>query len=210
MVADSATRLRADAQRNRDQILVAARAMFAQQGPDTPMEEIARAAGVGVGTLYRRFPDREALICAVAQESFAQVLADARAASMEEPTGWAALERLVARSHQLKVSVQLALVSERARGILRHDPKTVELRDALLDELAQIVATAQEEGTMRRDASAGDIAMLFSLLLRQSPAADSSEEQGLDRAVTIMFDGLRTGPHGLLPGHPLTAENMRP
>jgi AcrR family transcriptional regulator len=59
MTVDSATVLQADARRNRDQILAAAKERFAAQGPDVPMEEIARAAGVGVGTLYRRFPDRE-------------------------------------------------------------------------------------------------------------------------------------------------------
>ncbi|MHA6804459.1 TetR/AcrR family transcriptional regulator [Salinifilum ghardaiensis] len=209
MVADTGTRLRADAQRNRDQILAAAREMFAQQGPDAPMEEIARTAGVGVGTLYRRFPDREALIRAVAQESFAQVLEDARAASAEEATGWDALVRLINRSHQLKVSVQLALVSERAREILQGDPKTGELRDALLDELAQILDSAQAEGSVRADVSAGDIALLFSLMLRQPPAADGPEEQGIDRAVAIMFDGLRTGSHGPLPGRPVTTEDLR-
>ncbi len=209
MTTDSTPRLRADAQRNREQILTAARGMFASQGPDVPMEEIARTAGVGVGTLYRRFPDREALIRAVAQESFAHVLADARAASAEESTGWDALQRLISRSHQLKVSVQLALVSQRAREILRHDPKTVELRDALMGELAQILATAQAEGTMRRDVEAGDIALLFSLMLRQPPAAEDPQQEGLERAVAIMFDGLRTDSHSALPGRPVPLDQLR-
>lgn len=209
MAAESTLRLRADAQRNRDQILIAARESFTQQGPAVPMEEIARTAGVGVGTLYRRFPDREALIRAVAQESFAQVLTDARAAVTEEPTGWEALERLINRSHQLQVSVQLALVSDRARNILQHDPKTVQLRDALMSELGQIVATAQQEGTMRPDVEAGDITLLFSLMLRQPPAAEGSEEHRLDRAVAIMFDGLRADARTPLPGRPLTTTDLQ-
>ena len=109
--------LRADARRNRDQILAAAREVFTAQGPEVPMEEIARAAGVGVGTLYRRFPDRESLIRAVAQESFTQVIDDARAACAEEATGWAALERLVRRSRRLQVSLQLAWSSAPGDGI---------------------------------------------------------------------------------------------
>src|SRR5881227_3330880 len=91
MTADPDTTLRADARRNRDQILAAARSIFAAQGPEVPMEEIARAAGVGVGTLYRRFPDRDALIRAVAVENFERVLTDARAAAKEEPSAWLAL-----------------------------------------------------------------------------------------------------------------------
>ena len=59
---ENTPRLRADARRNRDRIIAAARTAFAEQGTDVPMEEIARAAGVGVGTLYRRFPDRDSLI----------------------------------------------------------------------------------------------------------------------------------------------------
>ena len=78
-----ATGLRADARRNRDQIVAAAKQWFAVQGPDVPMEEIARAAGVGVGTLYRRFPDREALIRAVVRESLTISVAEARAALEE-------------------------------------------------------------------------------------------------------------------------------
>lgn len=209
MMSESTPRLRADAQRNREQILTAARAMFASQGPDVPMEEIARTAGVGVGTLYRRFPDREVLIRAVAQESFANVLADARAAVADEATGWDALQRLISRSHQLQVSVQLALVSQRARETLQHDPTTLALRDALLDELAQIVATAQTEGRLRRDVAAGDIALLFSLMLRQPPAAEDPQRQGLERAVAIMFDGLRTDIHTPLPGRAVTTAELQ-
>src|SRR4051812_45368611 len=88
MAVDPGTPLRADARRNRDQIVAAARTIFVAQGPNAPMEEIARSAGVGVGTLYRRFPDRKTLIREVAQDSFARALAEARASIEEEPTAW--------------------------------------------------------------------------------------------------------------------------
>src|SRR5690606_40530256 len=65
---ENTPRLRADARRNRDRIIAAARTAFAEQGTDVPMEEIACAAGVGAGTLYRRFPDRDSLILAVRSE----------------------------------------------------------------------------------------------------------------------------------------------
>ncbi|MDQ0377384.1 TetR/AcrR family transcriptional regulator [Amycolatopsis thermophila] len=205
----SETRLRADAQRNRDQIVAAAREMFAAAGPDVPMEEIARAAAVGVGTLYRRFPDREALIRAVARESFAEVLADARAAAAEEPTAWDALVRLVGRSHQLQASVQLALVSERARNILEDDPQTAAFRDALMAELDAIVEAAQAEGAIRADVGSGDVAILFSLVLRQPPAVVDPEMLAFERAAVLMLDGLRSRPGTPLPGRPITGEDLR-
>src|SRR5690349_16231486 len=97
MTAEPET-LRADARRNREQIIAAAKKMFLEFGPDVPMEEIARGAGVGVGTLYRRFPDREALIRAVARDNFEVVLAEARTVAAEEPSAWQAIVRLLTRS----------------------------------------------------------------------------------------------------------------
>nr|WP_238440965.1 helix-turn-helix domain-containing protein [Frankia sp. AgW1.1] len=79
MATGPETRLRADARRNRDRIIATAKLAFADDGPDVPMEEIARLAGVGVGTLYRRFPDRDALVVAVVRDSLATALAPAPA-----------------------------------------------------------------------------------------------------------------------------------
>lgn len=209
MTADPEVRMRADARRNRDQILAAARKMFVAKGADVPMEEIARTAGVGVGTLYRRFPDRESLIRAVAKESLAQVLQDARAARAEEPTGWDALKRLITRSHQLRVSFQLAWESTRMQDILQVDPEINEIRNALMVEISQMVTTAQEEGTMRTDIGPGDMAVLFVLILRQSPIADVLGPLAAERTIAIMFDGLRATANGGLPGHPITVESLR-
>jgi AcrR family transcriptional regulator len=74
--------LRADAARNLRRILTAAAEAFAEQGGDVAMEEIARRAGVGVGTLYRRFPDREALVVAVVRDSFATLAETMRVAQL--------------------------------------------------------------------------------------------------------------------------------
>src|SRR4051794_33378606 len=110
MAAEGTVPLRADARRNRDQIIAAAQLAFATRGPDVPMEEVARLAGVGVGTLYRRFPDREALIRGVAQHNFAQVVTDAGAALAEEPTAWQALVRLMSGSRSLRLTLHLAML----------------------------------------------------------------------------------------------------
>src|SRR5688572_25450825 len=112
--------LRADAQRNREQIIDAARALFVERGADVPMEEIAHRAGVGVGTLYRRFPDREALIRAVALDTFRRVVALACAAEAEEPDGWRALTRFVRQSAaDLRLAAWLSMWFSQAWALLR-------------------------------------------------------------------------------------------
>ncbi|KAA9151765.1 TetR/AcrR family transcriptional regulator [Amycolatopsis acidicola] len=207
MTADPETRLRADARRNRDQILAAAKQMFFDDGPDVPMEEIARAAGVGVGTLYRRFPDREALIRAVAQDNFARVLTEARAAA-EEPTGWQALVRLLGQSRELQLSVRLALVSPQASVIIREDRGTQEFRNAILDVLDDIVHRAQDEGSLRADVSTGDVAIVVSLLLRRFPAKGETAELMIERVLALLLEGLRARPDSVLPGRPITVEDL--
>jgi AcrR family transcriptional regulator len=209
MTADPETPLRADARRNRDQIIAAARTIFAEQGPDVPMEEIARAAGVGVGTLYRRFPDRDALIGAVARDNFGRVLTEARAAIAEEPTAWEALVRFLRQSRELQLSVQLALISPMAARVISDDPLTDEFRRALLDELDIVVHAAQDEGFLRKDVDTGDVAMLFSLLLRQiSSRANDALRAAPERCMALMLDGLRAQPGAALPGRPLTSDDV--
>ena len=85
--------LRADARLNRERILAAARDSFVERGADVPLEEIAARAGVGIATLYRRFPDRAALQRAVALDVLTRVGQEARAAIEEEPDAFSALDR---------------------------------------------------------------------------------------------------------------------
>jgi AcrR family transcriptional regulator len=201
------TPLRADARRNRDQILVAAREIFAERGADVAMEEIARRASVGVGTLYRRFADREALIRAVFRETFQAVADEVRAALTEEPTGWGALARIMRQSAWLHVSVQAK--SPMVTAVVRADPETSRLRDHLLDMLSEVVRRAQDEGTLRRDVGVGDVAILFMSVVKQT-ATLTPEAAGLapGRVLAIMMDGLRAPVPGELPGRPLTRADL--
>lgn len=209
MTADAQTPLRADARRNRDQIIAAARAIFAEHGPEIAMEEIARTAGVGVGTLYRRFPDRDSLIRAVAVDSFQRVLDDAKAAARDEPTAWQALVRLLYQSAELQLSVQLAMQSQRALATLKQHPVVLALRDELLAEVDRMVRGAQEEGNLRPDVDTGDIAQLLSVRLR-APRMKTPEiaRMAADRSIAIMIDGLRAKPGTPLPWRPLTTEDL--
>jgi AcrR family transcriptional regulator len=199
--------LRADARRNRDQILVAAREIFAERGADVPMEEIARRASVGVGTLYRRFVDRETLIRAVFRDTFQVVVDETRAALAEEPTAWAALTRIMRQSAWLHVSVQAK--SPRVTAVVRADEETSRIRDELLDMLDEVVRRAQEEGSLRRDVGAGDLAMLFVSVVHQTQSV-TPDVAGLvpGRVLAIMMDGLRASAPGDLPGRPLTRTDI--
>ncbi|WP_246530958.1 TetR/AcrR family transcriptional regulator [Streptomyces bathyalis] len=205
-MSGSGTPLRADALRNRRKILAAAKEMFAVRGPDVPMEDVARRAAVGVATLYRRFPDRETLIRAVARDTFARVLEESRAAVAEEPGAWEALVRMLRSSRELQLSVQLAVHSQLARDTIRDDPGTGRFRDELLGVLDRVVKAAQEEGTLRGDIGTGDVAALLSLLLRRTPdPPDGSAGVAAERAMGLMLDGLRARPGNTsLPGDPLS------
>ncbi|MTD59339.1 TetR/AcrR family transcriptional regulator [Amycolatopsis pithecellobii] len=207
MTADVEVRLRADARRNRDQIIAAAKVMFTEDGPEVPMEEIARRAGVGVGTLYRRFPDREALIRAVAQSNFADVLADAKAAETEEPTAWDAFVRLVGRSLALRLTLQFPLWSLGMWEAMRDDLEITRFRDEILAILDRIVVSAQQEGALRPDVGSGDVAVLVSLLLRRMPVPTDRVAMMTDRILALLFDGLRAQPGGL-PGQPITPSDL--
>jgi AcrR family transcriptional regulator len=211
MTADPETTLRADARRNRDQILAAAKTIFAVSGPEVPMEEIARAAGVGVGTLYRRFPDRDALVRAVAMDNFERVLIDARTIAAEETSPWRALERLLRQSVELQLVVQLAMESHRTLAILKGDPEVRRMREEILEVLDGFVHDAQAEGKLRPDVGAGDIAILFATLLRQVRAkAPEVAEMAARRCVGIMIDGLGARPGTELPGRPIRSHDLDP
>ena len=205
MTSDSTvpdTALRADARRNRIQLIEAAGRMFAEHGPDVAMEEIARAAGVGIGTLYRRFPDREALIRGVCQDNYRQALDEARLAQQDEPTAWQALVRIVRHVRALQLSVHLALVSPKVHRIITSDELSARSRAELLRLLDEVVRDAQREGTLRRDVGTGDVAMLCSLLLRENLNHEFGGD-GRERRARLLLDALRTGPPEGLAGDPV-------
>src|ERR1700749_2006940 len=108
MPGPAARKLRTDAARNRGQVLDTAAALFAERGDETQMADVARAAGVGIGTVYRHFPTRRALIEAVAERRFAEILTCARRDSLPNPDVRQALAGLLRR---------IAEVHERERAL---------------------------------------------------------------------------------------------
>jgi AcrR family transcriptional regulator len=150
--------LRADARRNRERIVEAARAVFARQGGEAQIDDIARAAGVGVGTVYRHFPHKDALLGELVTEKF-RLFADnaERALKVEDP--WEAFGGLVRRNAQFcagDVGVQQAL----ARGPVAWEYAAPEI-DRLRATTTQLIERAQKAGVMRLDFVVDDIPMLM-------------------------------------------------
>jgi len=201
--------LRSDARRNRDQILRAAKEIFAARGLTVPMDEIAREAEVGVGTLYRRFPDREALIRAVFRDSVRAIAAEARAALEQEPTAWDALVRIIRQTAQLRLSMRLHAHRAAVAAIVREDEEIERYRREAFDVLDEVMRRAQDEGSLRADVGLGDLAVLFVSVVHQPHnLAPEAAELAPGRVLGIMLDGLRARDAGALPGRPLTAADL--
>lgn len=208
-------RLRADARRNRSSILAAATAAYAADGPNVPMEEIARLAGVGVGTLYRHFPDRDALTLAVARNSVSEMLEHARRAQAEEPSAWDALVRSVSGFRALSITTRMpGLLSSASAAALAADETIARIREELAEVTDSLVRDAQREGSLRPDVGSGDVTHLFTLLLQGANGAPGQRDDiAFERARAIVLDGLRARPRGAgpdtrLPGRPLSTADL--
>ena len=198
--------LRADAKRNRDQILAAARDLMVGQGVNVPMEEIARHAGVGVGTLYRRFPDRVALLRALSVHTVEHMTSLARSALRTEPDAWTALSRFVRECIEQRLGVLRSIVDPQLRAALHeHNDEVHAARLELLCIVEQMITGAQRDGSMRTDVGVVDVAMLVSLHLKQPFELPGVLAEQLNARLTeLMLDGLRPGSASPLPGRPTT------
>ncbi|GAA3706975.1 TetR/AcrR family transcriptional regulator [Nonomuraea antimicrobica] len=166
--------MRADARRNRDRILEAARDVVAERGKDAPMELIARRAGVGVGTLYRRFPDRGGLLAALAEQYVHELMDALDRTAADEPDAWAAVRAFVLYSvEQGRGAIAAALAGTSAP----------EARQALVRRVDDLVRQAQAEGAMRADAGTDDIMELLSVFACHPGVVPQ-------RFLPLMLDGL--------------------
>jgi AcrR family transcriptional regulator len=159
-VIDTERPLRADARRNRARILESARAVFAEYGAEAQIDDVARQAGVGVGTVYRHFPTKEALLVELLREKFRLFGTRAREALEQDGEPFAVLEDLLRRNAETAASdaaVQHALAGVGEHIWMQAAPEQQELV-AVTDEL---LARARRAGTIRQDIGAYDIAMLM-------------------------------------------------
>jgi len=177
--------LRADAQRNRERILRAAHAAFAEEGSAIQIDSVAHRAGVGIGTVYRHFPDKEALLVELAAFRFLGCLQEAELAA-GEPDAWGAIERFVRGvAHERLLDAGLRDTLATLSPGRCHAPAE---RDKLVHCLDGIVARAHVEGTVRRDLTGRDLLALISGL-------GTAINQGAEPAMLtdVLLAGLRAG-----------------
>jgi AcrR family transcriptional regulator len=182
--------VRADARRNRSRILAAARALVAESGPEVTMEDIARRAGVAVGTLYRHFPAKEDLVAAVVEDSVAQVADLAGAALDAVHAGAAAGERLAALFRVIAERHATDRAFKAAAGEL--DPAAGPVAGATaataraVAAITAILDRARAEGAVRDDVTLADLVVL----LDGVPGHQVADEQRR-RYVDIVLAGVR-------------------
>jgi AcrR family transcriptional regulator len=188
--------LRADARRNRQAVLAAARERLAEDGLDGPIEDIARAAGVGVGTVYRHFPSKRHLVAALVRDRFERI-AERTEEALTEEDPWEAFCDLMRFCAELQI---------RDRALSQFVAQQPELGRAeavhtgLAELTAQLIVKAQRSGGMRKDAVVEDVpTLLCALGAVTTHAAGTMPELNWERYVEIMLDGLRAPGSNKLP-----------
>ncbi len=193
------TPLRVDAQRNLEHVLRAAREVFGELGYGAPMEDVARRARVGVGTVYRRFPSKDVLVRRIAEEETARLTDQARTALGQEEDPWAALSRFLRTSvasgaGRLLPPQVLRVQPDGAARVPQQrepsdEPEGVGVA-ALLSVVGQLVERARQAGELRPDISVADVLLVIAT---GAPALPDPAQQAASsaRLLEILLEGLR-------------------
>ncbi|MBI0383446.1 TetR/AcrR family transcriptional regulator [Streptomyces albiflaviniger] len=217
--------MRVDAQRNLEHVLRAAREVFGELGYGAPMEDVARRARVGVGTVYRRFPSKDVLVRRIAEEETARLTDQARAALGQENEPWSALARFLRTSvasgagrllppQVLRVGVDVeteirlpqqrqAALAAPAQPELRLVERPMVAEDepddagaaALLEVVGQLVERARAAGELRPDVTVADVLLVIATAAPSLPDA-AQQAAASARLLDILLDGLRSRPMG--------------
>ena len=197
--AVAARPLRKDAERNRLRILASARILFAERGVDVGLDDVARHAGVGVGTVYRRFPDRDALIDELLDDKIAAIESVA-AEALGAADPWEGLVQFLERSQEMQAAdrglKEALLVPTRGKERLAAARRRIE---PLLTEL---IERAQASGDLRPDFRFEDFALLVEMVAAVNDATHEASPEVWRRYLRILIDGLATrrdGPSDLGP-----------
>jgi AcrR family transcriptional regulator len=184
--------MRADARRNLDKIVEAAAEVVAELGVDAPMAAIAKQAGVGVGTLYRRFPDRNALISAVGRhyvDSISQALARTAAGN---PDAWSAIREFVAWVADSGRGALAAALAQLPDDALAESEEFATEQDRWVRQLEDLVRRARSDGVMRADMGADDIMYLINVFTCHPEALPPPVAAQPLKYLNLMLDGMQT------------------
>jgi AcrR family transcriptional regulator len=196
--------LRRDAERNRERIVAAARELFAEQGLDVGVDEIARRAGVGMGTLYRRFPTKDALVEAILETVVERIRLLARDAIATEPPGAA-----------LRVFLFQSVTADACKSAFLSSRLWTGRTNAMLfAEVVPLMATmfddAQAAGTVRPDAHLADLLVLLQSLRVVLDVTEKCAPGAWRRHLEILLDGLRPGgSNSTLEPEPVPLDRLR-
>ena len=204
--ADASRPLRADAERNRAAIVAAARDVFAEQGLEAPLEDIAERAGVGIATLYRRFPAREQLVAAALVQKVAEY-AQAAEHALEAADPWEGFVGFVRRTCELQADDRG--LSELLSMALPADQHVEQLRKAAGDQVAELVRRAKDHGRLRDDFVGEDLLML--MIANAAVAAVTRQEapEAWRRFVELVIDAFERQAERALPPPPTTDQMAR-
>ena len=180
---------RADASRNRDRILEAARELFRERGSEVQLPEVARTAGVGIGTVYRHFPTQADLLDATAEHRFTEIENFARTDCLEAPPGRALIHYLTHVGEVLSADRGLSAAIESARASTGSEPRGA-TRSRLESLFEEIIAKDLAAGALRDDCSAADVYMLVGAI----SATIRTRSGDWRRMLYIALHGLMTQP----------------
>lgn len=194
MDAPATRPLRADAARNAARIVRAARAAFLESGADVALDEVARRAGVGVATLYRRFPSKDDLIRAIIEWRYAERVEPVTTLALADPDPW---HGLVAT---LEAAVTVAAEEDAIFTAARDPARLVAaLMRRYFAELATVVRRGQDAGVIRADLVPDDLPPLVFMLISTLRVTEPGGA-GWRRYLALLLDALRPGAAGPLPG----------
>ncbi|MFD5328321.1 TetR/AcrR family transcriptional regulator [Streptomyces sp. NPDC127092] len=200
-------RPRADAVRNRERIVTAAREMFVESGAQVPLDEIARRAGVGNATLYRNFPERADLVREVILSLTARITEQAAEAAERESDPFAAVRRFVHAAADERVGALCPMLDG---DFDKNHPDLLAGRSRLEEAVQELVDRAQGAGRMRADVGVGDLMVAVSQLTRPLPGtACLNMDRFVHRHLQVFLDGLEAPARSELPGCAATLEDLR-
>lgn len=185
---DTERPLRADAERNRRRILEAAAELFAERGLHVSLDEVAERASVGVGTVYRRFADREALIDALLQQRVEEFLAMVDEAC-ENPDPWEGLVGFIERGAEFHGR------NRAFKELMFSGPGRREwvdrVRVTVRPKVEALVEAAKDQGTLREDLDTLDVPMIELMLAAAIEFTAGSASESWRRLLTIVVDGMK-------------------
>jgi AcrR family transcriptional regulator len=197
--------LRRDAQVNRQRIIDAAREVFAVRGLSATLDDVAQHAGVGIGTVYRRFPCKEALVQVALEQQLKEHVRVAEAA-LREQTGWDGLVLFLSGAAEMHAADRglrdIALGT--SFGARHHD----QISARVVPLMRQLVDRAQREGSLRPDVTVEDIPLVLMMVSEVACHSGTTRPDAFRRYLRLIIDGMRRSPDNGPLGSCLTTEDL--